>query len=142
MTIGRNGSTIADLSWMLGIPVDTLYGWRHRGLGPRGYRVARHVRYRRRLLRRGCHSRPTAVKTPHSSWPTSRSESVHDATSQGASAPLPDTEFGIESHRADCGSRPSSRQWMRNVAELTWKVHCQGRCGGIRVVAKSSSANG
>jgi excisionase family DNA binding protein len=32
---------------MLGIPVDTLYGWRHRGLGPRGYRVGRHVRYRR-----------------------------------------------------------------------------------------------
>ena len=39
--------TIAELSWMLGIPVDTLYGWRHRGLGPRGYAVGRHVRYRR-----------------------------------------------------------------------------------------------
>jgi excisionase family DNA binding protein len=39
--------TIADLAWMVGIPVDTLYGWRHRGLGPRGYRVGRHVRYRR-----------------------------------------------------------------------------------------------
>ena len=39
--------TITDLSQMLGVPVDTLYGWRHRGLGPRGYRVGRHVRYRR-----------------------------------------------------------------------------------------------
>jgi excisionase family DNA binding protein len=39
--------TIADLSAMLGVPVDTLYGWRHRGAGPRGYRVGRHVRYRR-----------------------------------------------------------------------------------------------
>jgi excisionase family DNA binding protein len=39
--------TIADLSTMLGVPVDTLYGWRHRGEGPRGYRVGRHVRYRR-----------------------------------------------------------------------------------------------
>ena len=39
--------TIADLSTMLGVPVDTLYGWRHRGEGPSGYRVGRHVRYRR-----------------------------------------------------------------------------------------------
>jgi excisionase family DNA binding protein len=39
--------TIADLSTMLGVPVDTLYGWRPRGEGPRGYRVGRHVRYRR-----------------------------------------------------------------------------------------------
>ena len=79
---------------------------------------------------------------PDSSWPTSRSESVHGATGQGASARLPDIEFGIESHRADCGSRPSSRQWMRNVAELRWKLHSQGQSGVIRVVATSSSANG
>jgi excisionase family DNA binding protein len=39
--------TIADLSVMLGIPIDTLYGWRHRGVGPAGYRIGRHVRYRR-----------------------------------------------------------------------------------------------
>lgn len=39
--------TITDLSEMLGIPVDTIYGWRHRGEGPLGYRVGRHVRYRR-----------------------------------------------------------------------------------------------
>jgi excisionase family DNA binding protein len=39
--------TVSDLSEMLGIPVDTLYGWRHRGQGPQGYRVGRHVRYRR-----------------------------------------------------------------------------------------------
>ena len=38
--------TIADLSEMLGVPVDTLYGWRHRGEGPAGYRIGRHVRYR------------------------------------------------------------------------------------------------
>jgi excisionase family DNA binding protein len=38
--------TIADLSTMLGVPVDTLYGWRHRGEGPTGYRIGRHVRYR------------------------------------------------------------------------------------------------
>jgi hypothetical protein len=28
--------TITDLSEMLGVPVDTLYGWRHRGEGPAG----------------------------------------------------------------------------------------------------------
>ena len=39
--------TVNDLSEMLGIPVDTLYGWRHRGQGPQGYRVGRHVRFRR-----------------------------------------------------------------------------------------------
>jgi excisionase family DNA binding protein len=39
--------TITDLSEMLGVPVDTLYGWRHRGEGPEGYRIGRHVRYRR-----------------------------------------------------------------------------------------------
>ena len=39
--------TIADLSMMLGVPIDTLYGWRHRGQGPGGYRVGHHVRFRR-----------------------------------------------------------------------------------------------
>ena len=39
--------TITDLSEMLGVPVDTLYGWRHRGEGPAGYRIGRDVRYRR-----------------------------------------------------------------------------------------------
>lgn len=39
--------SITDLSRMLGVPVDTLYGWRHRGQGPRGYRVGRYIRYRR-----------------------------------------------------------------------------------------------
>jgi excisionase family DNA binding protein len=39
--------TITDLSEMLSVPVDTLYGWRHRGEGPAGYRIGRHVRYRR-----------------------------------------------------------------------------------------------
>jgi len=38
--------TITDLSEMLGVPVDTLYGWRHRGEDPAGYRIGRPVRYR------------------------------------------------------------------------------------------------
>jgi len=39
--------TLPELSDMLGIPIETLYGWRHRGEGPVGYRIGRHVRYRR-----------------------------------------------------------------------------------------------
>ena len=30
----------------LGIPVETLYQWRHRGTGPRSLKVGKHLRYR------------------------------------------------------------------------------------------------
>lgn len=36
----------AELGDYLGVPVQTIYQWRHRGGGPPGYRVGRHVRYR------------------------------------------------------------------------------------------------
>jgi excisionase family DNA binding protein len=39
--------TLAELAELVGVPVTTLYQWRHRGEGPPGYRVGRHVRYRR-----------------------------------------------------------------------------------------------
>lgn len=39
--------TMAELAEMLGVPVNTIYGWRCRGEGPPGYRIGRHVRYRR-----------------------------------------------------------------------------------------------
>jgi excisionase family DNA binding protein len=39
--------TLAEVSELLGVPLSTLYGWRYRGEGPRGYRIGRHVRYRR-----------------------------------------------------------------------------------------------
>jgi len=39
--------TLAEVAELLGVPVGTLYGWRHRGEGPPGYRIGRHVRYRR-----------------------------------------------------------------------------------------------
>jgi excisionase family DNA binding protein len=39
--------TLPELSEMLGVSIETLYGWRHRGEGPVGYRIGRHVRYRR-----------------------------------------------------------------------------------------------
>lgn len=38
--------TVHDLAEYLGVPKATLYAWRYRGTGPRGFRVGRHVRYR------------------------------------------------------------------------------------------------
>jgi excisionase family DNA binding protein len=38
--------TVQELAEYLGVPVATLYQWRHRREGPPGFRVGRHVRYR------------------------------------------------------------------------------------------------
>lgn len=35
------------LAEYLGLPVGTIYQWRHKGTGPRGIKVGKHVRYRR-----------------------------------------------------------------------------------------------
>ncbi|MFG1844608.1 helix-turn-helix domain-containing protein [Micromonospora carbonacea] len=37
--------SVTDVSAFLGIPVGTLYQWRHRRIGPRAARVGRHLRY-------------------------------------------------------------------------------------------------
>ena len=39
--------TLAELAELLGVPVNTVDQWRTRGEGPPGYRIGRHVRYRR-----------------------------------------------------------------------------------------------
>jgi excisionase family DNA binding protein len=51
-TSGRRQTDVANgsLSQMLDIPVRTLYRWRYKGDGPVGYRVGRHVRYRREAV--------------------------------------------------------------------------------------------
>lgn len=38
--------TAQELADYLEVPVKTLYEWRHRGDGPPGFRVGRHLRYR------------------------------------------------------------------------------------------------
>jgi excisionase family DNA binding protein len=38
--------TTGDVSAFLGVPVATLYQWRHKGIGPKSRRVGRHVRYK------------------------------------------------------------------------------------------------
>lgn len=40
--------TLAQVAEYLQVPKSTLYMWRHKGVGPRGSRVGRHVRYRQR----------------------------------------------------------------------------------------------
>jgi excisionase family DNA binding protein len=36
-----------QLAAYLNVPVGTVYDWRHRGFGPPGFRLGKHVRYRR-----------------------------------------------------------------------------------------------
>lgn len=44
---GRRPLASAEqVSEYLGVPVDTLYAWRHRSTGPRASKVGRHIRYR------------------------------------------------------------------------------------------------
>ncbi|WP_332888575.1 helix-turn-helix domain-containing protein [Actinophytocola xanthii] len=38
--------TVQDVSEFLGVPVNTLYQWRHRGYGPTARRVGRYIRYK------------------------------------------------------------------------------------------------
>ena len=37
---------IGDVSAYLGVPIATLYQWRHLGTGPKAYRLGKHLRYR------------------------------------------------------------------------------------------------
>jgi excisionase family DNA binding protein len=39
-------ATPTELSAYLGVPVATLYQWRHRGIGPKVHKLGRHLRYR------------------------------------------------------------------------------------------------
>ncbi|MGC4784107.1 helix-turn-helix transcriptional regulator [Micromonospora zamorensis] len=37
--------TVEEVSAYLGVPIATLYQWRHRRVGPRASRIGRHLRY-------------------------------------------------------------------------------------------------
>ena len=37
---------VEDVANYLGVPVNTLYQWRHRGYGPAARRVGRYIRYK------------------------------------------------------------------------------------------------
>jgi excisionase family DNA binding protein len=36
---------VTEVAQFLGLPVTTLYQWRHRNYGPPGRRIGRHIRY-------------------------------------------------------------------------------------------------
>lgn len=38
--------SVQEVATVLGVPVKTVYAWRHRNEGPPGFRVGRHVRFR------------------------------------------------------------------------------------------------
>lgn len=38
--------TAADVAAYLGVPVKTVYAWRSRGHGPKGFRIGKHLRWR------------------------------------------------------------------------------------------------
>ena len=46
-----------ELADFLGIPVSTLYAWRYTRTGPPGFRVGRHLRYRRTDIERWLYER-------------------------------------------------------------------------------------
>lgn len=37
--------TPVDLADLLGVPIETVYQWRRKDTGPRGFRVGRHLRF-------------------------------------------------------------------------------------------------
>ncbi|MBD0735292.1 excisionase [Streptomyces sp. CBMA29] len=44
--VRRALATPVEVSEFLGVPVATLYQWRHRGIGPKVHKLGRHLRYR------------------------------------------------------------------------------------------------
>lgn len=55
--------TPAELATYLGVPIATLYVWRHRRLGPPSFKAGRHLRYRLSDVEQ---------------WISNRVENVHD----------------------------------------------------------------
>jgi excisionase family DNA binding protein len=55
--------TPAELAAYLGVPISTLYAWRHRRQGPPSFKAGRHLRYRLRDVEQ---------------WISFRVEKVHD----------------------------------------------------------------
>ncbi|MFI6944306.1 helix-turn-helix domain-containing protein [Streptomyces sp. NPDC050418] len=37
--------TPADLADLMGVPIETVYEWRRKRIGPRGFRVGKHLRF-------------------------------------------------------------------------------------------------
>jgi excisionase family DNA binding protein len=55
--------TVKEVADYLAVPPATIYGWRHRGVGPLGFRVGRHVRFRWADVERWVETQRTASKS-------------------------------------------------------------------------------
>ncbi|MGG7571212.1 helix-turn-helix transcriptional regulator [Streptomyces sirii] len=44
-TLPERFLTPVDLADLFGVPIETVYQWRRKRTGPRGFRVGKHVRY-------------------------------------------------------------------------------------------------
>ena len=44
--VGERLWTAADVAAYLGVPIKTVYAWRSRGRGPKGFRIGKHLRWR------------------------------------------------------------------------------------------------
>jgi hypothetical protein len=70
--------TINDLSEMLGVPVDTLYGWRHRGEAPRAIESVATFAIAGRPSKPGLTLKPIGIRD--SRWRTSSGAAFSSAT--------------------------------------------------------------
>ncbi|WP_052869374.1 helix-turn-helix transcriptional regulator [Streptomyces niger] len=51
-TLPERFLTPVDLADLFGVPIETVYQWRRKRTGPRGFRVGKHVRYDPEVVRR------------------------------------------------------------------------------------------
>ena len=54
---------VAELARLLGVPEATVYGWNHKGTGPRPIRVGKYVRYAPSEVRRWIDSQTASAGT-------------------------------------------------------------------------------
>jgi excisionase family DNA binding protein len=54
--------SVEDVANYLHVPIATIYAWRHRRQGPPGFRVGRHLRYRRNDIEHWIQDRITQTR--------------------------------------------------------------------------------
>jgi excisionase family DNA binding protein len=60
--------TPTELAGYLGVPVATLYAWRHHRQGPPSFKAGRHLRYRLRDVEQWISSRIENVRDDSTGW--------------------------------------------------------------------------
>jgi hypothetical protein len=134
----RRLMTIADLSTMLGAPIDTLYGWRHRGEGPRATASAATFAIAAPASRPGWRSRPTAG-SPHGNRRMAHIERRRirqpDAAGRGRVVTRYRVRYRAESGRQHCETKMRLVDALRRKAEIelalaggTWHHPCRAKC--------------